>query len=273
MWKVLIVEDERHSREYVKAVVNWEKLGFQIVGEADNGLTALSMIERLDPDLVISDIIMPELNSVKLLEKARERGSDCCFVMLTCIGDFEYAQKALEFGATAYILKLSMGPESLMKTLNKVNRELWQREKMRTMRKAVPEWNPAATEKWTDHPEINKVIRFIHNHYDRQITLAAMSDYVNMASSYLSDLFKKKTGMTLIRYLHGVRVDQAKVMLRATQMTIGEIADRVGFENVNYFIKIFKRLTRLTPSEYRKAPIPDDFSIRPATSGSPAMQP
>lgn len=78
-----------------------------------------------------------------------------------------------------------------------------------------------------------------------------MSRYVMMGENYISALFKKKTGHTLIHYLHGVRMEKAAVFLRETDLPVHEVGHRVGFPSDNYFIKIFKRWTGCTPSQYR----------------------
>lgn len=101
------------------------------------------------------------------------------------------------------------------------------------------------------HPEISKIIEYIGEHYDRDITVKSMSRYVMMGENYISALFKKKTGHTLIHYLHGVRMEKAAVFLRETDLPVHEVGHRVGFPSDNYFIKIFKRWTGCTPSQYR----------------------
>lgn len=103
----------------------------------------------------------------------------------------------------------------------------------------------------TDHPEVNKVISYLHDRYEQEITLQELARLVCMDDKYLSGLFKKKTGTSIIQYLHHIRIEQAKRLLRETDLGIAEIGERVGFANDNYFIKIFKRVTSLTPAGFR----------------------
>ena len=254
MWKVLIVEDERHAREYVKEIVNWEDQGFTLIGEVSNGLDALKFMDRHEPDLIISDIIMPHMDGVELLKTLRLRGYDGIFIMLTCIDEFEYARQAVEGGASSYMLKLSMGPDLLQEKLEKANRELWKRERLRRLNQIAPDVNRFAEEHRTDHTEINKILSYIRKNFQLSITLQSMSEYVNLTPSYLSDLFKKKTGETLIHYLHRVRVGEAQMLLTSTTLSIEQIANLVGFEDVNYFIRVFKRINEVTPAAYRGHP-------------------
>lgn len=292
MWKVLLAEDEIFVRESVREIIDWESMGFTVVGEAGNGAEALRIIRREKPDLVLADIIMPEMDGIELLRKTREAGIRSRFVMLTCMSEFEYIRQAMEYGASNYILKLSMNVKDLRETLGKIRTELEKEERqskvaLRTedaaggraeeesaasaatadgvyaerMAEPVAGNGRAAEAPNTElsngddritHPEVNKIIAYIHDHYNEDLSVKFLSQYVMMGENYVSALFKKKTGHTLIHYLHQVRIDKAIWYLRHTSLPVSEIGQKVGFANDNYFIKIFKRHTKLTPSLYRK---------------------
>ncbi|MDQ0169269.1 response regulator transcription factor [Paenibacillus tundrae] len=279
MWKVLLVEDEVFVRESVREIISWEELGFTVIGESGNGTEALAMIIQDVPDLVLTDIVMPGMDGLELLKQTRQAGLKTKFVMLTCMGEFEYVRRAMEYGASNYILKLSMSVNSLRDTLRKVSAELGDSAEVPT-KANHHEVSPPATvltptpaspslttshaaltetdlpftpvrEPMVKHPEISKIIEYIGQHYDQDITVKSMSRFVMMGENYVSALFKKKTGHTLIHYLHGVRMEKATEYLRETNLPVQEISYRVGFGSDNYFIKIFKRWTGCTPSQYR----------------------
>lgn len=294
MWKVLLVEDEVFVRESVREIIAWEELGFKVMGEAGNGSEALAMIRRDPPDLVLADIVMPEMDGVELLRRTREEGYRSRFIMLTCIGEFEYVRQAMEYGASNYILKLSMSVNSLRDTLRKVSTELARDGAIARSQAAGPppsddlvaeeqqphqlpsslrisagspearaheggkgaadvqSRGPKVGEAAISHPEVYKIIQYISENYSQDITVKSMAQYVMMGENYVSALFKKKTGLTLIHYLHETRVEKAKEYLIHTELPVHEIGHRVGFVNDNYFIKIFKRLTQQTPSKYRQ---------------------
>ncbi|GGH35963.1 response regulator transcription factor [Paenibacillus segetis] len=247
MWKVLLVEDETFVRESVKEIIRWEEMGFTLAGEASNGMEALPMIKDNPPDLVLCDIVMPQMDGLELLQETRKAGIASKFVMLTCIGDFESMRRAMEYGASNYILKLSMSVKDLRETLVKVSAELSAKPSPteHSARLAV-----VAKEKIT-HPEVNKIIDYIEQNYDQDITLKSLARYVMMGENYVSALFKKKTGETLIHYLHRTRIEKAIEYLTTTDLPVNRICQNVGFMNDNYFIKIFKRMTGMTPSHYR----------------------
>jgi YesN/AraC family two-component response regulator len=249
MWRTLIVDDEQHARASVIKLLAKSKLPFEIVGTAGDGQAGMEAVRELQPDVVITDIDMPVMDGVNLLKSAREEGYEARFVMLTCMNEFEYARKSLEFGASGYLLKLSMDVEELKQALGKVSRELEQLEQLRKADRWFPKKNE---DELTDHPEMNKIIRHIEEHYAEEITLKRVAELITMDASYVSDLFKKKTGQTLTHYVQNRRIQAARMLLTETTQSVGDIARLVGFENDNYFIKIFKRWCGVTPSEYRK---------------------
>lgn len=249
MWRTLIVEDEQPARASIRKLFAKAGLPMEIVGEAGDGKEALELIRELRPDVVMTDIIMPVMDGVKLLKAAREEGFDCRFVMLTAMSEFEYARQALEHGASGYLLKLSLDVRELKQAMDKVVRELEQREKLRK----VDKWFPGTGQTGpTDHPELNRIIVYIEERYAEEITLKGLAEFIRMDASYVSDLFKKKTGSTLTHYVQNRRIQAAKMLLAETDRTVSEIGRQVGFENDNYFIKIFKRWCGTTPSEFRK---------------------
>ena len=254
MWTVLLVEDEVFVRESVKEIIQWETMGFRLIGESGNGIEAFNMVCERQPDVVLADIVMPGMDGIELLRRTREAGISSKFVMLTCMGEFEYVRQAMEYGASNYILKLSMNVKDLRETLRKVSAELNREAEQHKSNLLSEAGHAAAAEEESSitHPEVIKIIQHIQDNYDEDITVKSLSQYVMMGESYVSALFKKKTGQTLIHYLHRVRVDKAIDYLVSTKLPVSEIGQKVGFANDNYFIKIFKRQTGTTPSHYRK---------------------
>jgi len=106
MFKVVLVDDEPSVIEGLKLFVNWDRLGYEIVGEAPDGVTSFSIIQEKLPDLVICDIRMPGLNGLELIEKVNnEIFPTPKFLLLSGYNDFSYAQKALQLGALGYLTK------------------------------------------------------------------------------------------------------------------------------------------------------------------------
>lgn len=125
MLKVLIVDDELLMRKGIQSLIDWGKEGFEICGEAKDGKEALELIRRMRPDLVFTDIVMPQMGGLQLIKEALEEFPDIRFVVLSCHNDYEFVREALTLGARDYILKLSMLPRDLLELLQKLSREIY----------------------------------------------------------------------------------------------------------------------------------------------------
>jgi len=113
MYKVLIVDDEHLVRYGIKAMIDWESVGFKVVGEAGNGKEGLHAFEELAPDVVISDIKMPVMDGMEFIGRVRSLDKQAKLILLTCLEDFDYVQKALRLGTTDYLIKSDMMPKDL----------------------------------------------------------------------------------------------------------------------------------------------------------------
>jgi len=104
--QVLIVDDEINIRNGLKTIIDWSKLGCEIIGEADNGEKAYHLIKEIKPDLCILDIKMPRMNGIEVIEKLYKEGyRDIAFILLSGYGEFEYAKRAMICGVNHYVLK------------------------------------------------------------------------------------------------------------------------------------------------------------------------
>lgn len=128
MYSVLIVDDEPWVAYGIKALIDWESLGFTVIGEAYNGLTALETILEKKPEIVISDIRMPGLNGIELLESINEKQLETKVILISGYAEFEYAQKAIRLGAFDYLLK-QVDKDKLIDTLLRLKSVLTEKQK------------------------------------------------------------------------------------------------------------------------------------------------
>lgn len=103
-----------------------------------------------------------------------------------------------------------------------------------------------------DNPLIKKVCEYIDSHLAEEISLEQMSDYVNVSSFYLSKLFREETGITFMNFLTDKRLEKARALLTETDLSIKEITAETGYNDQNYFSRIFKNKFGLSPKEYRQ---------------------
>ncbi|NDL67691.1 response regulator transcription factor [Anaerotalea alkaliphila] len=124
MKKVLIADDELLVRIGLKTTIDWEKNGFSIVGEAQNGKEAIELFDRYDPDILITDIRMPIIDGLQLIQTLQKKKKNLKSIILTHYDDFAYAQKAIKLGASEYILKHNLSSEELLGILKRLSLEI-----------------------------------------------------------------------------------------------------------------------------------------------------
>ncbi|MFD0961739.1 response regulator transcription factor [Paenibacillus chungangensis] len=472
MYKAVIVDDERWIVEGIKAGVRWEKYGFRVVGEAENGQEGLRLIETLRPDFVLTDIKMPLFNGLELIKKGKDLSPHTYFAVLSGHAEFAYAQKALNYGTFGYCLKpfeieeieallsklsqtlknrsqpgsssgfqelydiLCSGNEKLMAdelaaagmpmrdglpvtpiilhgysptSLNiphiffRMNKRrigclvyssqvesllhslgnsdntleysvgvgtssacpselegaleaasiaaygmfstgkggiyrpasasaspiesilteltgalaqkdrvqfmsvmdscrslfhrytltikdaylifntvmyLFTREGVQTQSRFLEGYDQlfydyGCSDDMIDylvkhtlnyfsdelssriahvsHNRIKEMLRYIHNHFNQEISIQSLSERFYLSPTYLSQLFKKEVGENFVEYLSRLRIQYACKLLRETDMTISQIGEKCGFNDYFYFTRIFKRLNGMTPTQYRES--------------------
>jgi len=126
MYKVIFADDEAVFRTYFKKVIDWQAHGFDLCGEAKNGLEALELIERDTPDIAFIDINMPYMNGMDLAAKIKEKHPSVFVLLVTGHSEFEYARQALKIGVDDYILK-PFDEEELIVALAKIKGEMEKR--------------------------------------------------------------------------------------------------------------------------------------------------
>ena len=125
-YTVLVVDDERDQRRALIERVDWSSAGFEVIGEAENGVEALDLIESLEPDLILTDIKMPMISGLELAAKVREIRPVTQIVILSGFDSFEYAQTAINYNIISYLLKPISSAE-LSKELFEIHRRMDER--------------------------------------------------------------------------------------------------------------------------------------------------
>jgi two-component system response regulator YesN len=122
--KVLIVDDELLVRQGLRLTVDWEKYDMTIVADAPNGSLGWQKFLEHSPQVVITDIVMPEMDGVELALKIREKQPDTKILFLSCHQDFSYAQKGMRIGVSDYIVKTSLDDNQMDQCLGKIRSEI-----------------------------------------------------------------------------------------------------------------------------------------------------
>lgn len=260
MIKIIIVEDEMILRKGLTLHTPWEKFGAMVIADVADGLEGERIIEKLNPDIVITDIRMPGLSGIEMMRRLRGR-CDSEFILISAYSEFSYAQEALGLGARGYIMKPIDDDEFssvLLKTIElvnekKKNRELQNRFRVLEQTGEIPfrEYSPQSG---TDYREkyLETAINTINNHYRENLNVSDLSGSLGISESSFSKIFKSRTGYTFLEYLTNYRIRQAMEFLDQKNIRISEVAAMVGYTDYRHFGEIFKKLIGITPSEYRK---------------------
>ncbi len=418
--KLLLVDDEWFTREGIMDKLPWEELGIQQVEQADDGVNALEVAERFEPDIVLTDVRMPRMTGTELAYAIRERFPSCYIIFMSGFTDKEYMKAAINVSATAYVEKpidlaeLKAAIEKavllanqarqltdmkqhfdmslpvlqqelawqlvrrnvsedtlteflriaypdipvgetyatvlikpfqqdddshenellLFKSVTQTMMNVFAREglqvissvkddelvvahcclkeaelcqlrdvcqKLSEMLNKVCEtqisigepvsgilqvrrsytsalanfgtlgWKPggpplvvaepaaaddadeAAEERQRKNPLVGDILAYIYRHYaDDRLSLQQISQHMYLTPSYMCVIFKDETNTTINQYIAAVRIEKAKDMLQDSRVKVKDVAAMVGYCDSNYFAKIFKKHTGLTPIEFRE---------------------
>lgn len=126
MLRVVVADDEARVCQLILMLADWDSLGMEVVGTAGNGLEALELVERLHPDILVTDIRMPGCHGLELIQRAKEKFPQLEIVIISGYAHFEFAQTAIKYGVGDYLLK-PIKREELMSTLEKLGQRCRQR--------------------------------------------------------------------------------------------------------------------------------------------------
>lgn len=239
--KALIVDDEKHVRDGLNLLADWKGNGIAEVLEAENGEEATELIALHRPAIVFSDMRMPKLNGIELLEWIYNSKYSCKTIVVSGYDDFEYMRNAIYYNSFDYILK-PIDPEILNETLARAVRK-WKEEFGGSVELDGPE---------EDETSMKAIKDYIFENYQSDVTLQDIAEKFYLSREHISRKFKQEYNETITDYLMKIRIEKAKELLAKPQLKVYEIAYNVGYQNEKYFSKVFKKYTGLTPNEFRK---------------------
>ncbi|MED5019105.1 response regulator [Paenibacillus chibensis] len=256
---ILIVDDEPRTRQGLKNMLDAWSGGSCEIQTADNGRDALLILEHSSVHLLITDIRMPEitgLNLVQLLESSSVPVKPAV-ILISGYAEFDYAHQAIQLGVVNYLLK-PIRKEKLIEAVEQALGIHEERTKMSKMERIVDTKLMEASEDLEVRSEpILVALRYVQEHLDQSFGLREVAEYVHLNPSYFSSLFKEQMQMTFIEYVTRTRVQKSKELLLQTRLSVAEIAEHVGYQTTKYFNKVFKEYEGRSPGSYRKGSFGD----------------
>ena len=247
---VLLVDDEIMIREGFKRLFDWEAHDCEVVGEAADGMEAMTQIDILRPDIVIMDINIPIMNGLKVIQLSRIKHPDIAFVIVSGYDDFSYCREALRLQITDYILK-PVNYEEFGTCIDNLKISLFER-RMSTVEE------PQKQEERT----INGITRYLQEHLSEEMSLSVLAEEFHLNAQYISQLFKSEIGVGFLAYLTNIRMEKAKKLLLSTSLSVAEVAEQSGYGDYRVFTKVFKKAEGITPSQFRRDFLEDTGSTK-----------
>jgi len=244
MYRVVLVDDERLIIRGLSTVIPWAELGCEIAGTAHDGVSGLELIRSLRPDIVLTDIRMPNMDGLTMLAAIRSEFPGIQMSVLTAYRDFEYARKAITLGVCRYLLK----PSNLD--------ELQEAAKLMVSRldamPQLPEDPDDESVKEAGNHLVKAALAYMKEHCTEQhLSLGEVADHVYVSQWHLSKLLNRETDQSFFDLLGSMRIAKAKKLLADPALRIHEIAEMAGFSDVAHFSRSFKKIAGCTPGEYR----------------------
>ncbi len=247
-FRVLVVEDEDEIRQFIKDELSYEYK----ISESLNGKEALNMALKEMPDLIISDVMMPEMDGITLCKKIKQNIniSHIPVVLLTAKSKTEDRIEGLEIGADAYIVK-PFNTELLKTTVQNLieNREMLKnkfsgREQLQSKVQKIEL-------KSSDETLINKVMKVINeNLSDPNLNVEMLAEHVGMSRVHMHRKLKELTNQSARDFIKSIRLKQAATLLAEKKINISEIAYTTGFSSLSHFSNSFKEFYGVSPKEY-----------------------
>lgn len=241
---LMIVEDEKFIRDGIRYLLS-EIPGITDIDTACDGEEAWYRIteSKRFPDIIITDIRMPGMDGLELSDKIREHSSASKIIFISGYEDFSYAKKAIGLGASGYVTK-PVVQEELLELVGRVMVQIRREEQFDRQQEIL------CFHENNSDMLLGEILNQMREN-PGSVSLKALSESWGVSTSYISILFKDKTGHNFKDYLLDCRMKRAKELL-AAGCPAAEICESLGYSDYDYFSKSYKKYHGESPAEYRK---------------------
>jgi YesN/AraC family two-component response regulator len=251
MYTLIIVDDEPVVREGLALHFPWEKYGFKVQEVFVGPQKALAWFERNTADVLLTDIRMPAMSGLELIQRIKENPRNRTIMcLLSAYRDFSYAREGMALGVKYYLVKPTSF-EEIGETFRKIRQEL---EKRLPEAEAIPE---------TDNIIVKQVYAIMRTK-TASCSLFSIAGELGLAPSYLSRLFKKEMGENFRDSLRRIKMEEAAEMLTGpVNYKNRDISDALGYQDTQNFCRTFQKYYGVSPGGYRRRRL----SEKPADTG------
>lgn len=261
MIKLIIADDEPIIRNGMKDIIDWNALGYSLIGLAKDGMQALEFLEQEDIDVIITDIRMPFLDGLGLVKVIKRLYPEIYCILLSSYAEFEYAQQAIELDVFSYMIKpvdvneLEIILSDIKEDYNKRDQKQKYISKLELYIQQLEDFKDtnSLSSQSSEDELLDLGESYILKNYTKQdFSLTNVARYVGFEPSYFSRLFKKKYKIGFQDYIISLRIEKSKLLLGTGFHTATVVCELVGYENYSHFSSLFKKKVGVSPSSYIK---------------------
>ncbi len=263
MKTVLVIEDEAQTRNIFLQCLEFE--GFHALGAA-NGTNGIELAHQHHPDLVVCDIMMPDIDGYSVLSALRKSRDTATIplIFLTAKVTMADLRRGMEFGADDYLTKPCTVEQFLTAINTRLKRQdqlarLYQQKPARATSSKSPMPCPGETtassgetDIFPDCPKLAAVFRFIEANFYRSINLGDVAQKAGYSAAYLTNLVQSETGRSVKQWIIERRMAEARMRLRQTQQSVRQVAEASGYNDAGYFTRQFRQFHGATPQTWRQ---------------------
>ena len=248
MYQVLVVEDELAIRFIYRNMKEWEQNGFSITAEAETGKKALELLNTESFDIMLLDVVLPEMDGLELLEALEERYVHIPVVIASTYNEFEYARKGMQLGAMDYLVKPIQNEEldeCLKKVAKKLSGKTETQKEMNEIQKIFVDCglNPELS-------FVQKLEKYMET--GEELSLGKIAAYFELSKDYFGKVFHQRVGCSFQQFVIKYKMETAKHLLRETNLKVYEISEQLGYKTVDHFTRLFRDYAGISPQKFRK---------------------
>ncbi len=251
---LLIVDDEVLVIRGLMETIAWEELNFENIFSANSYMQAIEQVEKDKVDVLLCDIEMPHGSGLDLIDWMNVHSPNTISIILSFHDEFHFAKQAISLKCFEYLLK-PVTPRELIQVLKRAISQVESKledEKYRDYGKSYVKNIGVDVEDDKDVDAVEKVQNYIKQHVNEELSVEKLATLVYLSPDYLTRIFKKRFGKSVIDYLAEYRIGLAAQLLLDTELSVTMIAAKVGYGNYSYFTKQFRKFYLITPREYRE---------------------
>ncbi len=246
MYNVIIIEDEDIIRKGLMYSYDFASDNLHVVADFDNPVSALNYLENNKVDIIITDIKMPLMSGLDMINKIENR-KNYEFIILSGYSDFDYAKKAISFGVTEYLVK-PLDHDLLKISLKKAINNLHDKQLIQDAKFQAKNLSKVYQEIDVNDKLLEEIISFIKDNYMKKIKLEDVANCLNYSVSTIKNKLKQNN-MKFNTTLNSYRIYKAINLITLQKYPIYQIAEMVGFNDYKYFCTKFKNYTGYSVTE------------------------